>query len=296
MANPEATKTRELSVLSISNGLHPLLLRRHIPLAHPAASWPTTCPPDLATELEEDRRKILQRIQGAQGWTIIDLGLAERSDDDVASGAWNLFTAISQPVQQYRTGELVHMVEVDAHQAPGASHYSRSNKSGDYHTDGTLLDTPPEIAMLAGVSTSDRGGETVIVDGRLLVDNLAADHSSSLRILQDLHPFHSGDASDPIVMHHIINLALDVPVIRYMRQYVELGYAERHQKVSESVRQALATLDDLANDTSHQVAVLVKRGQALLWNNTWCLHGRRPFTESTYRRRLIRTYGMYVKQ
>lgn len=249
----------------------------------------------MADKLAEDRRTILQHLWGDRGCVIVETGLAPRSDIQVLSAAWNLFTALCQPLPQYRSGELVHTVEVATQQIPGASHYSQSNKSGGYHTDGTLLDTPPDIAMLAGISTADHGGETVIVDGRPIIVELVKTCSEKLSILEGVHPFHSGDISDPLVMHHVIDRAFKYPVIRYMRQYVELGYTQTGRQLPDELAAAFKILDSLTNNPRHQVAVMVNRGLALLWNNTRCLHGRKPFKEVNQRRRLMRTYGARLK-
>lgn len=287
----DAVTSRFEAPILIDLEMRRLLLKRIIPLSYPPSSWPTARLEAVARKLAPDRNAILKRIWDRPGWIVIDIGLTANSDDEVASAAWNLLATLCQPVAQYRTGELIHQVEVATHQISGASHYSQSDKSGGYHTDGTLLDSPPEIAMLAGLGAADYGGETVIVDGRRIVEELGRKWPAHMSVLEEEHPFHSGEMTDPVVTHRVIDRTAELPVIRYMRQYVELGYLQLNRDMPRHLGSALEALDSLTSNERYQDALLVTRGQALLWNNTCCLHGRKPFQQVNQRRRLIRIYG-----
>ena len=278
--------------LGLNKEVRDAISTRIIPIDYPAASWPATHPYIVSASLASADSDILTYLRGEPGWVLVDTGFANRDDCELISAAWNLFSSLCRPVPQYRTGELVYFVEVANKLAQASSHYSQSNKSGGFHTDGTLLDMTPDIAMLAGISTADEGGETVLIDGHAVVARLAELSSQSVSSLEDFHPFHSGDESDPVVAHRVIDRSTQSPVIRYMRRYIELGYIKRQGAVSDCLTAALQDLDALTGDPRHQTAVLIKRGYLLLWNNQRCLHGRRPFKELRERRRLLRTYGM----
>lgn len=287
----EVKKHASAPTLSLIRDVRDSISTRIIPIDHPPASWPATDAGKVPANLTTVCADILHHLWDEPGWILVDTGLADRNDRELVSAAWNLFSTLCRPVPQYRTGELVYFVEVASKSIQASSHYSQSNKSDGFHTDGTLLDTTPEMAMLAGIHTADEGGETVIIDGRPIVARLFERSRQSLTILEELHPFHSGDDDDPVVTHKIIDHITRSPVIRYMRRYIEFGYAQRRQQVSENLEMAFQGLDALTDKPEYQAAILINRGYLLLWNNQRFLHGRRPFKEFRERRRLLRTYG-----
>jgi alpha-ketoglutarate-dependent taurine dioxygenase len=267
------------------------LTARRIPLDHPPNRWPTEAG-QLADVLAPVRAEVLGRLWGEPGWVEIDTGLADRDDDELAGGLWNLFAALCLPVPQYRTGELVHSVAVADHPADAASVYSQTDKSGAFHTDGTLLDATPELAMLAGISAADEGGETVIVDGCAVAARLHEESPELLAVLERPHPFHSGDEADPVMTHRIVDRSAGTAVFRYNPRYLELGYSRTGQPRPDALAGALDALTALTEDPWYQAPVLIARGHALLWQNMRCLHGRRAFTEQRQRRHLLRVYGV----
>lgn len=271
------------------------LLTRIIPIDHPPALWPTSAAGATAQALAPVRAAMLRTLWDGPGWMVIDTGLAGQDDDELASALWNLLTALCQPVPQYRTGELVHLVRVSDEPAQAASAYSQTNLSGTFHTDGTLLDTTPQIAMLAGIRRADEGGETVIIDAQPVVDLLAEGPAPYLEALAAPHPFHSADDADPVARHKIIDRDARPVVVRYNPRYLTFGYAKEGCDVPDPLQQATTALDSLAADPRQHVPVLIERGQALLWNNLRCLHGRYSFRDGRQRRCLLRAYGMRLQ-
>lgn len=286
----DGLQTSSEPVITLGESFASELLDRVVPIQHPPTRWPAEpCPaPDEQVSLRAQARAFLR---DDPGWLVIDTGLAHRTDDEVASAAWNLFTVLCEPVPQYRTGELVHIVEVSEGPAAAASTYSQSTRSGGFHTDGTLLEATPEVAMLAGINAADEGGETVVIDGDAIVARLLEDSPQHVPVLEQARPFHSGDGSDPVRTHRVVEQTAGRTSLRFNPLYVELGYANRGELVPPELEQAFAAVNVLADDPSLQIPTLITRGKVLLWNNFRCLHGRRPFSERQHRRRLLRAYG-----
>ncbi|MFF3941728.1 TauD/TfdA family dioxygenase [Streptomyces phaeofaciens] len=270
----------------------PLQLRTFTADLAPDA-WPPEPVGDSTPALAAACREITHELREGRGWTVVDTGLADLTDDGLCSATWNLFTALCRPVPQYRTGELLYPVEVSSAPTLGSSHYSSSSRTGGYHTDGTLLDVTPHVAMLAGLSTADEGGETVLVDGHALVDRMEHTAPELLGLLRSPHPFHSGDGDhDPVVEHEIVEASADRPRIRYLRRYIEQGHARRGGEMDEKLTAALDAWDELIAAPELRTPVLIRRGQILFWDNFRFVHGRTPFVERTARRRLRRAYGV----
>jgi alpha-ketoglutarate-dependent taurine dioxygenase len=271
------------------------LRRRLIPDSQPADAWPTAAPPSLGSPVATTSRAVASDLQGDTGSVVVDFEVADASDAVVTSVGWNFFTTFGTPVPQYRTGELIYPVEVvDA--APGESHYSRSNAAGTFHTDGTFLPTPPDVAALLCLSAAGSGGETVLIEGPRLLADLTARDPRAADVLSRTHHF---DCLGQLPGHEtrrqpIFSRSENDFVLRYLRRYVEDGYAKVGQDLPRELRDAMDELDELAADEARQDAVRLQRGQMLVFDNRRFLHGRRSFSETTSRRRLRRIYGVFA--
>ncbi|MFF3958338.1 TauD/TfdA family dioxygenase [Streptomyces sp. NPDC001890] len=272
---------------------HKALTTRSIPADQPLDAWPSDAIGDIPDALRTARADIVRELREGSGRLVVDTGLDGLDDAGLCSATWNLFTVLCRPVPQYRTGELIYPVEVSGAPSLASSHYSSSNRTGGFHTDGTLLDVSPHVAMLAGLSTADEGGETVLVDGHALVDRMAYSAPELLDLLRSPHPFHSGDGDqDPVIVHEIVDRSTHRPRIRYLRRYIEQGYARRGGAVDEKLTAALDMWDELIRTPELRTPVMIERGQILLWDNFRFVHGRTPFVERTRHRRLRRAYGV----
>lgn len=272
---------------------HAALLTRSIPADQPLDAWPLDAPAETPDTLLAARADISRELREGNGWLVVDTGLDGLNDAELCSAAWNLFTVLCRPVPQYRTGELMYPVEVSTGPTLASSHYSSSSRTGGFHTDGTLLDDAPDVAMLAGLSTADEGGETVLVDAGRLVRALAERAPVHLSLLEEPHPFHSGDSTDdPVMLHRVITRNGSRTEVRYLRRYIEQGYRTQGRAVEDKLGAALDAWEKLIADPAHQAPVLIGRGQLLLWDNMRFVHGRTPFTERLQRRRLRRGYGV----
>lgn len=270
------------------------LLTREIPADQPLDAWPTRAPSGTGEALDAACAHIAHEIRENQGWLMVDTGLAGLGDELLCSAVWNLFTTLGRPVPQYRTGELFYPVEVSGAPVLASSHYSSSNLTGGFHTDGTLLDVAPHVAMLAGLSAADEGGETVLVDAVRLVEALTERAPEHLPPLEEVQPFHSGDsAEDPVMLHPILSRSGPRLEVHYLRRYIEQGHALQGRAMDDKLVAALDVWDGLIADPLLQTPVLIDRGQVLLWDNFRFVHGRTPFTEHRSRRRLRRAYGLF---
>jgi hypothetical protein len=273
------------------------LRERLVPDSHPADSMPRDPLPDPGPVLETVK-DVDAHVRGEPGAVVVDFDVRDATDDEVTSVGWNFFTCLCTPVPQYRTGELIYPVEV-ADVAPGESHYSRSSDSGNLHTDGTFLPRPPDVAALLCLSSAQSGGETILIDGRELIAELRSRNPDAVAILSRDHPF---DCLGQLPGYETRRQPIFTEsgrgfVLRYLRKYIEQGYAKTGKDVPAGLTDALDQLDALASDEARQDAVRLARGQMLVFDNHRFLHGRRAFSEAKgRRRRLRRIYGAYEER
>jgi Taurine catabolism dioxygenase TauD, TfdA family len=269
------------------------LLTRGIGADTPLNKWPTEAFRTTRTEIPALGDEILAAIRGNAGGAVVRVAAEELSDDDICTLYWNFFTALFRPVAQYSSGELIYPVEVRAGAAE-TSHYSSSSKAGNYHTDGTLLPELPDVAFLFGLSAA-KGGETLLMDVNGLVQQLAQINPAHITELSQPVPFDVKDqmAGIKIKRQPILTRTANGYELRYVRMYIEQGFAAEETPVPTELLAAMDAFDKVSSSAAgNQEAVLLERGVGLLWDNRRMLHGRRPFQETTSSRRLRRIYGV----
>ncbi|MFD8734258.1 TauD/TfdA family dioxygenase [Streptomyces sp. NPDC059618] len=269
------------------------LLAREIDAETPLDKWPTATFSTASTEILALRDDIVAAIRKDAGGVVVRVAPEGLSDHDISTLYWNFFTALFRPVPQYSSGELIYPVEVKAG-AAATSHYSNSNKTGNYHTDGTLLPQLPDVAFLFGLSAAT-GGETLLMDVENLVERLAEIDPAHVAELSRPVPFDVKDqmAGVKIKRQPVLTHTDHGYELRYVRMYIEQAFAAEGTPVPPELQAAMDAFDRVSAAAAvNAEAVLLERGVGLLWDNRRMLHGRRPFQETTTHRRLRRVYGV----
>ncbi|GHJ40812.1 TauD/TfdA family dioxygenase [Streptomyces sp. TS71-3] len=269
------------------------LLGRDIAADTPLDKWPEDPFRTTSVEIKALGGEMLAAIRGDAGGAIVRVDPEGLSDHEVCTLYWNLFTTLFRPVPQYSSGELIYPVEVKAGAAE-TSHYSSSNKAGNYHTDGTLLPELPDVAFLFGLSAA-RGGETLLMDVNNLVQQLTRINPAHVAELSRPVPFDVKDqiAGIRIKRQPVLKRTADGYELRYVRMYIEQAFAAEDMPVPAELLAAMDDFDEVSSAAAGDAeAVLLERGVGLLWDNRRMLHGRRPFQETTSNRRLRRIYGV----
>ncbi|WP_327370967.1 TauD/TfdA family dioxygenase [Streptomyces sp. NBC_01217] len=278
---------------TIPSAAIPALLARDINEDTPLDKWPTEAFRTGSDEVKALRDGILAAVRGDAGGVTVRVAADGLGDQDLCTLYWNFFTTLFRPVPQYASGELIYPVEVKAGAAQ-TSHYSNSSKAGGYHTDGTLLPELPDVAFLFGLSAAT-GGETLLMDVNGLVEHLARVDPAHVAELSRPVPFDVKDQMDGIRIKRqsVLTPTAGGYVLRYVRMYIEQGFAAEGTPVPPELVAAMDAFDEVSSDAAvHAGDVLLERGVGLLWDNGRMLHGRRPFKETTTARRLRRIYGM----
>ncbi|MEU9381940.1 TauD/TfdA family dioxygenase [Streptomyces sp. NPDC048279] len=279
---------------TISDAAASALLAREIDKEAPLDRWPTETFPAAGTEILALRDEIVSAIRKDAGGVVVRVAPEGLSDHDISTLYWNFFTVLFRPVPQYSSGELIYPVEVKAG-AAATSHYSNSNKTGNYHTDGTLLPQLPDVAFLFGLSSAT-GGETLLMDVESLVRELTRIDPAHVAELSRPVPFDVKDqmAGVKIKRQPVLTRTDNGYDLRYVRMYIEQAFAAEGTPIPPALLAAMDAFDQVSAAAAVDAeAVLLERGVGLLWDNRRILHGRRPFQETTSNRRLRRIYGVY---
>lgn len=273
------------------------LLGRPVAGVGGAEPWPRRDPAIAGSaEIAAVCSRIREALRDGPGYVVLKIDPEHLSDTDSLKAAyWNLFTSLGTPIPQYSTGEMVFEVEV-APSTPLYSHYSRSNRGGGYHTDGTFLPRTPFYAGLICLRQAEHGGDTILIDGRRLYGELSAKHGEALERLKGEFYFDCcGQLPGldyrplPVISWQDSSLR-----IKYLRSYIVEGHAKAEVPLDERGVESLDTLDALLDSEELQHVYKLNPGEMLIFNNYIMLHGRKPFYDEgdgPSRRLLLRVYA-----
>jgi len=141
-----------------------------------------------------------------------------------------------------------------------------TNKELFLHTDGTAMDNPASFLLIYCNQPAESGGESMLLDGKKLYEELAKTNPVLLEELKLPGSAVFGSAQN---QHKgsILEIADGLKTLRF--RYDELGIYS--PTVTQNIPELLAIMDGL------QVKFSVKKGQGYIVNNRRSLHGRTPF-------------------
>lgn len=147
------------------------------------------------------------------------------------------------------------------------------------HTDSTYSLDAPGLQLLLCLSYDAIGGESVMVDGFAVADQLRQDDAALYDAISriDVTGIYKGDgtileASRPILRHDNDGQLVQVTFNNYDRKTVRLAEPDMRHLYS-----GIRYLDRLYNDPAYQWRHQLKPGQMLIFDNWRILHGRGAF-------------------
>jgi alpha-ketoglutarate-dependent taurine dioxygenase len=285
------------SIYCLSQRQTDILLSRQIPTDLPTNLWPgrddrIARSPEIASICSD----IKGSLRHGAGYSVLRSESGEGDDPHLLKAIyWNLLTSIGKPVPQYSTGELVFEVH-ETSATPIFNHYSRSNRGGGYHTDGTFLQEIPYYAGLICLRQAKLGGESVLIDSRKIYQELSTHHREALEYLQrDFYFDCCGQL--PGVEYRpkpIISRKDSMISVQYLRSYIDEGHAKAGVPLDRSAIESLDLFDSLMGREEFQQVYKLNPGEMLILNNSIMLHGRKPFYDEEggpSKRLLIRVYA-----
>jgi gamma-butyrobetaine dioxygenase len=212
---------------------------------------------------------------------IAGLGFAIVRKGPVAVGTVAEIAELFSPVRVTNYGRVFDVqVRVDA------TNLADSSLALSLHTDNPYRFPQPTLQLLHCLSSSARGGETVLADGFRAVEQLRRDAPGALELL----------ATCPIRYRYAdadAELEADVPVVTLAADGLPLSLQVNNRSkgvpagppaLVERWYQAYFRLHELLASPSSRIVFRLEAGDVLAFDNGRVLHGRAGFTDEGSRR------------
>lgn len=148
------------------------------------------------------------------------------------------------------------------------------------HTDGTYSHDAPGLQMFCCSDRTGTGGESIIVDGRAIADDLQRSHPEHFELLTSVN----------VPAHYIepgVELRASRPALRLDAQgqfeQISLNNYDRSPMLLPGDEmahfyEAYGTLQRMADDPSRWLSIRLEAGDVLINDNWRVLHGRQAYT------------------
>ena len=210
---------------------------------------------------------------------------------------WLVGQLLGRPVEQNVQGTLLYDVRDTGQDVRYGARFSVTNAESSFHTDNSFGSVLVDYVGLLCVQTARSGGLSQVVSGYSVHNELRARYPDALELLYQ--PWHidrrggvrPGDA--PTVQYPVLFRDERSLTYRYLRYWIEAGHEKAAEPLSDAQRQALDTLDAVANEPALRVEFALEPGDMFFINNRWILHNRTAFVdhdEPERRRHLVRLW------
>ncbi len=278
-----------------------LLLSRYVSENERYDNWPSNRDERIGsdTEVEEVCRQIAsQTSDSGKGFSIIKLDPdAIKNKHQITVALWNLFTCFTVPINQFRSGFMLHRIEKSSDSPPPRCSFSMSSKSADLHTDGTYIHkvTPRYLGLIC-IAQAKTGGQSILVDGRKIYEQLKSGYPEELNNLSREYHFYSDNQlkGEKTIKRNILTNHNSKIQFNYHRNNINLGYELTGETLDRDAESSINTLDKLLAQKEYQYMFRLNQGEMLVHNNHFILHGRKSFedgAEKESKRLLIRLWG-----
>ena len=167
--------------------------------------------------------------------------------------------------------------------------YHQTNKGGSIHTDGPQHKDTPKFLLMASISNKNRGGESIVVDGKKIFDYLRKNKPTICKTLQEKYLFERRgfNYSNKNIFKKPIFENKKNFSMRYLREYIITAYKTVNEEIPSDKFKAMNYLDKLLYSKKFQKKFKLKEGEIVIINNKSLAHGRTSFAINQLKPRKI---------
>ena len=135
--------------------------------------------------------------------------------------------------------------------------------------------------MFGCLSSSKAGGETILVDSKIIHRQLNSNFIEAKKILEQNFYWEKRGVADELYKAPILTYdKKKQPMFRYLRPYLEAAHVKANKKLTSKQLYALDVLDALLETSKFQFRYKMQKGDILFNLDSKVLHGRTSFSDA----------------
>ncbi len=257
-------------------GTHPVFEGMTNPQAIEAITFEPEVLPSFISDIHALREKVRHGHHFVVSQPIEGLSLEQQM-----AVPWLMGQALGRTLVQNEQGHRYYIITDRGGRIEDGARYSQTSQGGSFHTDGVNQKNNYEFLVLHCAVPAAEGGESVVLDGRTVFNDLRENAPEELETLQqDFLWEYKGVRPGEFYNEPILRLVEGQPQWRYLRDYLEGAAGLRGEPLSNDSLTALDRLDESLANPAFQFHCKLEAGQTAIFNDRAIFHGRRPFRDA----------------
>ena len=229
-------------------------------------------------------QSVLNVLNSGRGFAIVERVPVERcSVEEALSMYWLIGKLLGMPVEQNIEGTLLYDVRDTGQNVAQGARFSVTNSESSFHNDNSFGDPLPDLVGLLCLHTAKSGGQSQLISGYALHNELLKNYPDVLGTLYQLFcfdrrgQFKAGES--PTSQFPIFEWRAGELTVRYLYYYIQVGHERAGKTLNADQRKALEVVEMLLQCPDFRVEFNLQPGQMLFTNNRWILHNRTAFED-----------------
>ncbi|MYE91283.1 TauD/TfdA family dioxygenase [Candidatus Poribacteria bacterium] len=233
---------------------------------------------------DECLQPALDALNLGRGFTIIERVPTEQYVvEEALSMYWLIGQFLGTPVEQNIEGTLLYDVRDTGQHVTQGARFSVTNAESSFHNDNSFGELLPDLVGLLCLHTAKSGGQSQLISGYALHNELLQNYPDTLETLYQLFCFDRRGqfqvGESPTSEFPIFQWSEDGLTLRYLHYYIQVGHERAGKSLTTDQRRALEVVEGLLCRADFRVEFNLQPGQMLFTNNRWILHNRTAFED-----------------
>ena len=228
----------------------------------------------------------LNALNSGRGFAIVErVTIEQYTMDEALSMYWLIGQFLGNPMEQNIQGTLLYDVRDTGKNVAQGARFSVTNAESSFHNDNSFGEPLPDFVGLLCLHTAKSGGQSQLISGYTLHNELLENHPDVLETLYQLFCFDRRGQfkaeESPTSQFPIFQWSRDELTLRYLYYYIQVGHERAGKKLTTDQKKALDVVEGLLCRPDFRVEFNLQPGQVLFTNNRWILHNRTAFEDYT---------------
>ena len=265
---------------------------------HPGPITEISRPAASSNGCGECLQPALDALNSGRGFAIIErVPIEQYAVEEALSIYWMIGQFLGIPMEQNIQGTLLYDVRDTGQNVARGARFSVTNAESSFHNDNSFGESLPDLVGLLCLHTAKSGGQSQLISGYALHNELLENHPDVLETLYLLFcfdrrgQFKAGES--PTSQFPIFRWSRAELTVRYLYYYIQVGHKQAGKTLTADQEKALGVVEGLLGRADFRVEFNLQPGQMLFTNNRWILHNRTAFedyADPEHRRHYVRLW------